>query len=290
MFITNPLFITCCVIFVSQFYTTSASLLGKDLEAELVEAVKNEIINELYSEEDIAKYKDSVETDDDSSKHETHGVHNGIPMGKPGFQEGQCDNGHIKLNLDWDGSEEDYTCMESNFWPSQRYDNIQWTPEPIESPKLLPQHVCMDESIVYNETIPTNGPHRPLWAKFGEYEYLPPQRWVHNLEHGSIVALYHPCTNPSEVDTLRNIVNGCIRKHIITPFPHLTKDLPLAVVAWDWKILLPYADEDVITTFIKLKAMKGPEAAVHSDGQFDVGLLNYANEVSYLDSDLCPDK
>lgn len=44
-----------------------------------------------------------------------------------------------------------------------------------------------------------SGPHRPLWAAFGEYEFLPLQRWIHNLEHGGIVALYHPCANSDQV-------------------------------------------------------------------------------------------
>ena len=27
-----------------------------------------------------------------------------------------------------------------------------------------------------------SGNHRPLWPKYGEYIYLPPQRWVHSIE------------------------------------------------------------------------------------------------------------
>lgn len=38
-----------------------------------------------------------------------------------------------------------------------------------------------------------SGPHRPLWPVYGEYVYLPPQRWLHALEvnitllHGNVV-------------------------------------------------------------------------------------------------------
>ena len=35
--------------------------------------------------------------------------------------------------------------------------------------------------------------------KYGEYAYLPPQRWLHSLEHGAIVLLYHPCANSDQV-------------------------------------------------------------------------------------------
>jgi len=31
-----------------------------------------------------------------------------------------------------------------------------------------------------------SGPHRPLWPVYGEYLYLPPQRWVHSLEVGYV--------------------------------------------------------------------------------------------------------
>lgn len=57
----------------------------------------------------------------------------------------------------------------------------------------------MQVKIKYIERIPTIGPHRPLWARYGEYLYLPPQRWLHNVEHGAIVVLYHPCVDQDEV-------------------------------------------------------------------------------------------
>ncbi|KAK3084452.1 hypothetical protein FSP39_013766 [Pinctada imbricata] len=37
-------------------------------------------------------------------------------------------------------------------------------------------------SYIYN-----SGPHRPLWPVYGEYLYLPPQRWVHSLEPYALV-------------------------------------------------------------------------------------------------------
>lgn len=49
--------------------------------------------------------------------------------------------------------------------------------------------------------------HRPLWARYGEYEYCPVQRWLHNVEHGAIVGLYHPCADPEEVLLLRKTIN-----------------------------------------------------------------------------------
>jgi hypothetical protein len=40
----------------------------------------------------------------------------------------------------------------------------------------------MDKPITYNVSLPTFGDHRPMWPVFGEYLFLPPQRWLHNVE------------------------------------------------------------------------------------------------------------
>ena len=55
----------------------------------------------------------------------------------------------------------------------------------------------------YPKGIPHSGYHRPKWPQYGEYKYIPPLRFVHALEHGSILFLYHPCT-PVELVQERN--------------------------------------------------------------------------------------
>lgn len=99
-----------------------------------------------------------------------------------------------------------------------------------------------------------SGPHRPAWPRFGEYTYLPPQRWLHALEvccivqmsllwevsfhkldhfvnisslifqHGGVVMLYHPCAHPLEVERLRRIVTSCLFHHVISANRHLTSE------------------------------------------------------------------
>ena len=58
-----------------------------------------------------------------------------------------------------------------------------------------PGHTCMNTKITYEDTPPRAGNHRPLWPAFGEYRFLPEPRWVHALEHGAAVFLYHPCAD-----------------------------------------------------------------------------------------------
>lgn len=69
-----------------------------------------------------------------------------------------------------------------------------------------------------------SGTHRPLWAAYGEYTFLPIQRWIHNLEHGAVVMLYHPCANKNEVQYLKKVVKLCLYRHIITPYNLLSSE------------------------------------------------------------------
>lgn len=48
-------------------------------------------------------------------------------------------------------------------------------------------HVCINETIKYEDAVPDSGPHRPQWPTYGEYSYIPAQRWVHSLEHGLLL-------------------------------------------------------------------------------------------------------
>jgi len=65
-------------------------------------------------------------------------------------------------------------------------------------------HACMNRPIYYPASPPLRfqfrdfvtflcnstfirGNHRPLWAVWGEYLYLPPQRWLHNLEVNLVI-------------------------------------------------------------------------------------------------------
>lgn len=36
--------------------------------------------------------------------------------------------------------------------------------------------------------------------------------------------LYHPCANPLEVERLKNLVNKCLWRHVITPYSYLDEE------------------------------------------------------------------
>jgi hypothetical protein len=116
--------------------------------------------------------------------------------------------------------------------------------------------------------VPTHGDHRPVWPKFGEYQFVPAQRWLHNIEHGAVVMLYHPCTHHSLVARLRALLTGCLRKHIISPSSLLPEDRPLALVAWGCRLAMAAVDEREVVSFIKQHGLKGPEGTYPKEGQY----------------------
>ncbi len=213
-------------------------------------------------------------------------VHN---MGQMGVVT-QCDNAMDNLEMDFDpkdtASKAIYTCMDAIIDPNP---NIQPLITLFNAPvKYVPIHRCMPTKLTYNERIPTLGPHRPLWLGFGEYEYAPVQRWLHNIEHGCIIMLYHPCANKEEVFKLRNLLTNCIYRHVITPYEKLDRDRPLALAGWGATLEMSVFDKDLAKNFIVQYAKTGPEKT-YDNGQYRHLLIHPALLVTDVtDTVLCP--
>lgn len=67
-----------------------------------------------------------------------------------------------------------YECLEPTYKPNFEVDQVQTSYDVNKF--YTPVHKCMNETLVYDQRIPTLGNHRPLWAAYGEYTFLPPQR------------------------------------------------------------------------------------------------------------------
>lgn len=78
---------------------------------------------------------------------------------------------------------------------------------------------------------PSTGTHREMWAKWGEYAYLPPHRYQHNVEHSSITFLYHHCLPPGEVCKIKSFIARYAAR--------LKLETPLRPFNW---FLSPYKD------------------------------------------------
>ena len=137
-------------------------------------------------------------------------------------------------------------------------------------------HVDFDTELTYDVDPPSSGDHRGQWGLWGEYEYMPPEHWVHNLEHGGAVFLYHPCASIETVDALRAFAqaraddDGGAFRWILTPYA----DLPtaIAVVAWEWTYSSECIDEAEIEAFLVEHYRQAPED-VAGDGSYDSRLI-----------------
>jgi len=167
----------------------------------------------------------------------------------------------------------------------------------LNSTKLKPgEHRCMEKAIAYKKNvIPVAGTHRPVWPVYGEYKFVPPQRWIHNLEHGGLVFLYHPCADQKLVEEMRRLVTGCLRRHVITPSRRLRPQRPFALVTWGCYLNFGKFEEAGIVDWIRNNAIRkeglqaAPEFKVWKDGDYDHLLKEKAKSVTdEQDSDICP--
>uniref|UniRef100_A0A1I7YRI2 DUF3105 domain-containing protein n=1 Tax=Steinernema glaseri TaxID=37863 RepID=A0A1I7YRI2_9BILA len=136
----------------------------------------------------------------------------------------------------------------------------------------------MNEQIFYADVPPLRGDHRPNWPMYGEYLYVPPQRWLHNLEHGSIILLYHPCVDESQLRQLRRLVTGCVYRHIVTPYNKLSFEYPLHLVAWGAKLMMNTVDQEAVVSFIRKHTHVAPED-ISRQGIYNYFLIRPAKPV-----------
>ena len=120
----------------------------------------------------------------------------------------KCDDGEKDIQRDLTSMKKESNCK---IWskygakPLKLKEGTETNKEICEEvhEKYTPNHICMTAAVNYTGfgRIPTHGPHRPNWASFGEYSYCPPERYQHNLEHGCVIMLYHPCLDKQQVTT-----------------------------------------------------------------------------------------
>ncbi len=125
----------------------------------------------------------------------------------------------------------DWSCTDPGWIPSSCVDGV--TTAPVQLPG---QHIDLPTAITYADLPPSSGPHRPMWGKFGEFSFLPQQRWLHNLEHGAEAFLYNPCAPKTTVDALRALAKSIAPddsgpfRYVLTPYPKLPS--AIAIVTW----------------------------------------------------------
>ena len=117
----------------------------------------------------------------------------------------------------------------------------------------------------YNSMPPTSGPHFPFTAEWRFYkEPAPEEMWIHNLEHGGIVALYNcPQDCPDLTGKLEELYKSGPRskygsvKLVVAPYNKVPNKLSL--VAWTYYLLLDDYNDETVRGFIRAHLDKGPE-------------------------------
>ncbi|XP_055608611.1 uncharacterized protein LOC129755931 [Uranotaenia lowii] len=212
-----------------------------------------------------------------------------VPMG---IRDPDCDDAQHNLAIDFDPYDVRHSTVHMCLDHRRDYRG-DYNMEPLITLQQVPAvyvaiHKCINTTIQYDERIPTFGTHRPLWPRYGEYKYVPPQRWLHTSEHGGIIALYHPCANKHQVEQFKAIVKSCLYRHVISASDLPSRDRPFAVVAWGALLEFSVLEREVVEDFIREHALRGPEQTAR-DGQYDHLLLEPAQIVSTLDDEvLCP--
>ncbi|XP_067864372.1 uncharacterized protein [Heptranchias perlo] len=196
-----------------------------------------------------------------------------------------CDNGKFKLEVDLPAAEE-FICPRPNWaLPEMVIPSVA---------KVYPEQeaarVCMDVRIEYNKRIPTSGVHRPKWATYGEYVYVPPQRWLHNLQRGGIAFLYHPCVHPRLKEQLSLLARACIYKHIITPHLNLSQERPLALVTWGKSLEMAQINLSEAVNWLRKSVSRSHNSEMKDDGVYNYLLIWKAKLVSdNNDRVVCPE-
>ena len=128
-------------------------------------------------------------------------------------------------------------------------------------------HIPNDRVGVYKAPYPpTSGQHwGNTWAEWEMYDDpIPPEVFVHNLEHGGIVLLHRcdtPC--PATVIALRELYRTFPKakhgkvKMVVAPDPKIRT--PFVILAWTWIDELPTLDRDRLLRFYRAHVDRGPE-------------------------------
>jgi hypothetical protein len=116
------------------------------------------------------------------------------------------------------------------------------------------QHILVASAAHQTGTIdypikpPPGGNHNPCWGEWGVHDApLPAENWVHNLEHGGVVLLYHcPKGCKDEIAELSDFVAAHPRT-VLSEYEAM--DARFAAIAWEYRLLMDDLDLDAIGEF-----------------------------------------
>jgi hypothetical protein len=119
------------------------------------------------------------------------------------------------------------------------------------------QHVA--GGIDYTDPPPLGGSHDDCWTRFGVHEQeVADEHWVHNLEHGAVVFLYHcPDGCEDEVAALERLASP---RPFVLVMPYAALPTRFAALAWGRRLLSECFDQAAFEEFYDRYFNKAPES------------------------------
>jgi hypothetical protein len=122
--------------------------------------------------------------------------------------------------------------------------------------------------LAYNSDLPSSGPHysdQGAPTAWGVYiEEVPPEIFVHNLEHGGIVIAHQPNLPAEQLDKLRALFSLPYSNPDFEPIkaivmPRASNNAPIQLAGWGWTLDLNEYNEETIIKFYLQRVGKAPE-------------------------------
>lgn len=138
----------------------------------------------------------------------------------------------------------------------------------IAVPTEDPFHVQPNQQGKYGHYPPSSGMHFGQYLNWGMYsDEVPPEFWVHSLEHGGVVILYN-CAKADDCaktkQTLKNFYNAAPPESVfnkvkimITPNSKITYQV--TALAWGYELNLGDVNQEALLNFYQKYVNKGPE-------------------------------
>jgi len=142
------------------------------------------------------------------------------------------------------------------------------TPQEYTVPDEGRNHIELGNTASYDHYPPSSGLHYGRILEWGFYnEAVPPEFWVHSLEHGGIVILYNCPEGCKEAeDVFWDLVDNAppedqFNEVKILVSPNSQIETKVVALAWDTELDLDEADHDLLLDFYNRHANQGPELA-----------------------------
>ena len=124
-----------------------------------------------------------------------------------------------------------------------------------------------DGTLPYEVTPSVGGDHNGAWQNCMGTVYdapIAPEHATHSLEHGAVWITYQPGLAPTQVDRLKQRVEG--REYTLMS-PHQSQKEPVSVQAWGYRLGVDSADDSRLDDFIAAARINaGPEQGATCSG------------------------